>query len=105
MFVSPTALKIACELALAGVAGLVAMMAFVVLTVDRLNVRVAELEAQVAGRGGPPPARSGRRPATNAPEGPVAVARRAARSKGGGASSNGAGDRRQAPPGRSDGRR
>jgi hypothetical protein len=52
MFVSAAALKIVCELALAGAGGLVAMLAFITHTVDRLNVRVAELEARLADRGG-----------------------------------------------------
>jgi hypothetical protein len=62
MFVSSTALKIVCELSLVGVVGLVAMLAFVVLTVDRLNVRLAELEAQLADLKRPDaPARGGLR--------------------------------------------
>jgi hypothetical protein len=48
MFVAPATLTLLFRLAATAGAGLVAMMAFVVLTVDRLNARVAELEARLA---------------------------------------------------------
>jgi hypothetical protein len=50
MFVAPATLTLLFRLAATAGAGLVAMMAFVVLTVDRLNARVAELEARLAAR-------------------------------------------------------
>ena len=45
---NPATLTLVFRLAATAVAGLVAIMAFVVLTVDRLNARVAELEARLA---------------------------------------------------------
>jgi hypothetical protein len=50
-FVNPATVTLAFRLAATVGAGLVAILAFVVLTVDRLNARVAELEAQLAARG------------------------------------------------------
>lgn len=61
MFISPAAFKIACELVVIGAVGLVALLAFVVLTVDRINVRLAELEAQLADREGASVPAGGRR--------------------------------------------
>jgi hypothetical protein len=47
MFISITALKIAAELSLVAGVALVAVLGLVVRTVDRVNVRVAELEAEL----------------------------------------------------------
>jgi hypothetical protein len=69
MFVSAAAFKIACELSIVGLAGLVAMLSFVVLTVDRLNARLAELEAQIGGRVGIQATASGSRRGREAPSG------------------------------------
>ncbi len=50
MFVAAATLTLMFRLAATACAGLVAILAFVVLTVDRLNARVAELEGQLADR-------------------------------------------------------
>lgn len=51
--VSIATLKLACELAGVWMAGMAAILAFVVSTVDRLNARIAELETKLeAAQGG-----------------------------------------------------
>ncbi|MDG3007457.1 hypothetical protein [Paludisphaera mucosa] len=52
MVVSITTLKLICELASVWMVGMVAILAFVVVTVDRLNVRIAELEDRIKVLGG-----------------------------------------------------
>ena len=52
MYGTSATLKLAAELLLVGSLGLAALIALVLMTVDRLNVRVAQLEALLAARGG-----------------------------------------------------
>jgi hypothetical protein len=58
--VSIATLKLACELAGVWMAGMAAILAFVVATVDRLNARIAELETKLeAAQGGGRDSRGG----------------------------------------------
>jgi hypothetical protein len=52
--VSLTTLKVICELASVWMVGIVAIVGFVVVAVDRLNVRIAELEERVRVLSGEP---------------------------------------------------
>ncbi len=65
MTVSLETMKLVCELASVWMVGIVAIVAFVVVAVDRLNVRIAELEERVRVLSGEParpaPAPSARR--------------------------------------------
>ncbi|WP_165247127.1 hypothetical protein [Paludisphaera soli] len=71
MTVSLTTLKLVCELASVWMVGIVAIVAFVVVAVDRLNVRIAELEERIRVLSGEParptPAPAARRRADSRP--------------------------------------